>query len=155
LSAAINVTIKKYIVDNTVMNKKEKQDNNNISTITSITSMCPIYNKHHTITDPQSGEIICSNCGMVISDIIQEATRQEWRAFSTQEANTKGRTGSPTSLAYHDMGLATVIGKADRDDIGHKIDPSMYSIMKRLRTRDFRTKQHTSTDRNLSRIKWT
>jgi transcription initiation factor TFIIB len=131
------------------MNKKEKQDNNNISTITSITSTCPICNKHHTITDPQSGEIICSNCGMVISDKIQEATQPEWRAFSTEEANTKSRTGSPTSLAYHDMGLATVIGKADRDAIGHKIDPSMYSIMKRLRTWDFRTKQHTSTDRNL------
>ena len=100
------------------------------------------------VTDPESGEIICTNCGMVISDKIQE-TRQEWRTFNTQEANDRSRTGMPTSLARHDMGLSTIIGRTDKDASGYKIDATMRSTMERLRTWDFRTQAHTPTDRNL------
>ncbi|MDQ6667714.1 MAG: transcription initiation factor IIB, partial [Thermoproteota archaeon] len=32
------------------------------------------------ITDLLTGEIVCSKCGLVISDKIQD-TRQEWRDF--------------------------------------------------------------------------
>ena len=110
-------------------------------------------NNHHQtrytiITDPNSGEIICSNCGMVISDKIQE-TRQEWRTFNTQEQNDRSRTGMPTSLARHDMGLSTIIGRTDKDASGYKIDAAMRSTMERLRTWDFRTQAHTPTDRSL------
>ena len=38
---------------------------------------------------------------------IQE-DRQEWRAFNLEGTNRRSRTGMPTSLAHHDMGLATV-----------------------------------------------
>lgn len=47
------------------------------------------------------------------------------------------------------MGLFTVIGRTDRDASGGKLDPKVRSTMQRLRTWDFRTKVHTSTDRNL------
>jgi transcription initiation factor TFIIIB Brf1 subunit/transcription initiation factor TFIIB len=30
----------------------------------------------------------------------------------------KNRSGTPNSLAYHDMGLSTVIGKTDKDASG-------------------------------------
>ena len=86
---------------------------------------------------------------MIILDKIQESNRPEWIAFSSEEATKKNRSGPPTSLAYHDMGLSTVIDKTDRDASGHKINASMHSTMKRLRTWDFRTNEHTSTDRNL------
>ena len=36
------------------------------------------------ITDPESGEIICSNCGMVISQNIEDNTRPEWRSFGSE-----------------------------------------------------------------------
>jgi transcription initiation factor TFIIB len=49
------------------------------------------------------------------------------------------------------MGLNTVIGKTNKDSSGHNIDPSMHSTMQRLRTWDFRSQAHTSTDRNLMR----
>ena len=100
------------------------------------------------VTDPESGEIICTNCGMVISDKIQE-TRQEWRTFNTQEANDRSRTGMPTSLARHDRGLATIIGRDNKDASGQILDVAMRSTMERLRTWDFRTQAHTPTDRNL------
>ncbi len=101
-----------------------------------------------TVTDPESGEIICQNCGLVISDKIQE-TRPEWRAFTFQEVDDRARTGIPSSLARHDMGLSTIIGKTDKDASGRLIEGTMRTTMDRLRTWDFRTQAHTPTDRNL------
>jgi transcription initiation factor TFIIB len=111
---------------------------------------CPICkNDRRLVTDFESGEIICSNCGIVISDKIQDITRPEWRAFSAEEVNDKRRTGLVTSLARYDMGLATVIGKTDRDANGRKIDAAMHTTMQRLWTWDFRTHIHSSADRSL------
>lgn len=109
--------------------------------------ICSVCNNDHPITDLESGELICSDCGLVLSDNAQES-RAEWRTFDS-EASSRVRVGAPTSLAYHDMGLATVIGKNSNDSSGRKLDASMHSTMQRLRTWDFRTQAHTSADRNL------
>jgi transcription initiation factor TFIIB len=110
--------------------------------------MCSMCKSGKTVTDPESGELICRNCGLVISDKAQES-RPEWRAFTSEEANDRSRTGIPSSLARHDMGLSTVIGRTDRDASGRAIDISMRSTMGRLRAWDFRTQAHSPTDRNL------
>jgi transcription initiation factor TFIIB len=47
------------------------------------------------------------------------------------------------------MGLATVIGRANRDSSGRRLDASMASQIQRLRTWDLRTKAHSPTDRSL------
>jgi len=109
-----------------------------------VSCMC---GKGQLVTDLESGEIACNKCGLVSSDRLQE-NRAEWRTFDS-ESNDRSRVGSPTSLAYHDMGLATVIGKANKDSSGRQLDPSMNSRIQRLRTWDFRTKAHSSTHRNL------
>jgi transcription initiation factor TFIIB len=101
------------------------------------------------ITDLEAGEVICSDCGMVIFDNIQENNRSERRAFNIMELNDRSRTGAPTTLARHDMGLATVIGNGDNDASGTKINVAMRSTMNRLRTWDFRTQHQASNDRNL------
>jgi transcription initiation factor TFIIB len=89
-------------------------------------------------TDSESGEIICRNCGMVMLDNVQES-RPEWRSFTTDEVNnSRSRTGMPTSLARHDKGLATIIGRANKDASGQVLDAAMRSTMERLRTWDFR-----------------
>jgi transcription initiation factor TFIIB len=114
---------------------------------------CPICkNDRRLVTDFESGEIICSNCGIVISDKIQDITRPEWRAFSAEEVNDKRRTGLVTSLARYDMGLATVIGKTDRDANGRKISVAMHTTMQRLRIWDLRVHIHSSADRNLIQV---
>ena len=116
---------------------------------TSITCSICNNNSGQIITDTESGEIICRNCGMVMLDNVQE-TRPEWRSFTTDEANnTRSRTGMPTSLARHDKGLATIIGRTNKDASGQVLDAAMRTTMERLRTWDFRTQAHTSTDRNL------
>lgn len=112
--------------------------------------ICSICKKNDKfVTDPESEEIICSNCGQVIPDNIQVSNRPEWHGFSILQRNSRSRTGIPTSLARHDMGLATIIGRPDRDASGQRIDAAMRSAMERLRTWDLRTQVHTSTDRNL------
>ena len=117
--------------------------------------ICSTCNNDQTsVTDPESGEIVCGNCGMVMLDNLQE-NRPEWRSFTTtttDEVNNNSRRsrtgGMPTSLARHDRGLATMVGSEDKDASGHKIDAAMRFTMNRLRTWDFRTQAHTSTERN-------
>jgi transcription initiation factor TFIIB len=112
---------------------------------------CSVCDNNYTdiITDPESGEVICSNCGVVITEKSEDITNPEWRAFTAEEQNEKVRTGAPTSLAKHDRGLATIISKTGRDASGQKLDTAMYSTYKRLRTWDNRILHNSSVNRNL------
>src|SRR5574338_1336067 len=89
----------------------------------------------------------CGKAGRVSSDRVQEI-RPEWRTFDS-EGKDRSRIGAPSSLAYHDMGLATMIGKENKDATGRQFSASMTSQMQRLRTCDFRSKAFTSSHRNL------
>ena len=111
--------------------------------------VCSLCKNDLIITDSESAEVICGKCGMIILDKIQENNRPEWRAFNSEEINKKNRSGAPASLACHDMGLSTVIGKTDRDASGRKIDAHMHSTMQRLRTWNLRIQNYTPTDKNL------
>ena len=113
---------------------------------------CSICNQENTaITDPNSGEIICSNCGMVISDKIEDVIHPEQRMHTFEDVDKRARTGAPSSLARHDMGLSTVIGRENKDASGQKIDTAMHSRLERLRTLDFRTRMRNSGDRNFTK----
>lgn len=125
--------------------------------VTSIT--CPVcdsnrvheyghYRVSTVITDVESGELICSQCGMVINDRLEDSARPDSRTFGNEQDYNKVRLGPPTSIAYHDMGLSTTIGRTDKDASGHKLDSATYSKMQRLRTWNLRTQLHKSTDRN-------
>ena len=140
--------------DDSNSKKRRKHSNSQIQTssivpVSSSNSVCSNCGYNQTITDTESGEIICSKCGQVISDKIEEI-QPEWRNFASLDgSNDKSRIGMPISLARHDMGLSTIIGRTDRDASGQKIDAAMRSTMERLRTWNFRTQIHTPTDRSL------
>jgi len=114
--------------------------------------VCSMCQSNRIITDSESGEIICSKCGQVISDKVEQEG-PGWRNFdllSPGQSNTsRSRVGMSTSLAIPDMGLSTIIGRTDRDASGQKIDAAMRSTMDRLRAWDYRTQIHSATDRNL------
>lgn len=98
----------------------------------------------HTLTDPITGEVICISCGAVISDKIAE-TRPEWSVYGTNELNSRSRVGMPISLAIHDLGLSTVIGKNNKDFSGKTIvDTSTRTVIERIRTLDYRTQTRSS-----------
>ncbi|MBI2937134.1 MAG: transcription initiation factor IIB [Thaumarchaeota archaeon] len=109
---------------------------------------CPRCGKGPMVVDTGGGELFCSNCGFVVKEKIEEIG-PEWRAFSKEEKDDRSRTGIPTSLAMHDMGLATVIGYENRDAAGRSLPSSIRSTIERLRTWDGRSQVHEPVDRNL------
>jgi transcription initiation factor TFIIB len=106
---------------------------------------------HTSISDPESGEVLCGYCGMVISEKDIDIANPERRVFTTEESGKRARAGAPTSLSRHDRGLATIIGKSTRDAAGQKLDTNARLTYKRLKTWDDRVQLHSSTDRNLLR----
>jgi transcription initiation factor TFIIB len=100
------------------------------------------------VTDPDTGELIRKETGEVISDnaLSQE---KEWRSFDSEEDKNRARVGVPTSLAFHDMGLSTTIGKEITDASGNLIDAGTRMRMGRLRMWNSRSQSHSSTERNL------
>ncbi len=108
---------------------------------------CPSCGKKKMVTDDNSGEVFCANCGFVITDKIEDMGA-EWRSFSSDETN-RTRVGAGTSLTMHDMGLSTIIGQANKDSTGKPLSASVKSSIERLRTWDSRTQAHSSADRNL------
>jgi len=102
------------------------------------------------ITDPETGELIRKDTGEVISDNIL-SREKEWRSLDIEEGVSRARTGTPTSLAFHDMGLSTVIGKEATDASGNIIDTGTRMRMSRLRTWDSRSQVHSSTERSLQK----
>jgi transcription initiation factor TFIIB len=114
-----------------------------------IATLCSSCSKGRLISDPESGEIICGYCGLVLSDKALEI-RPEWRDFGAATID-RIRVGAPTSLAKHDMGLATVIGRANRDASGANIDTAMRHTIDRLRAWDRRIMVRPSAERSFLR----
>ena len=98
-----------------IVSKYSNSDNNNNDNSKNVGNpiSCSICKSSQIITDSESGELICSKCGQVISDKFQQEG-PEWRNFellSSGESNgrSRSRIGMSTSLARHDMGLLTII----------------------------------------------
>ena len=108
---------------------------------------CQRCNKGVILTDSNMGEMFCSKCGFVATDGVEQEG-PEWRAFSKEEGDNRTRTGTPTSLAMHDMGLATIINPQNKDATGKPLTASMKSTIERLRTWDNRSQVHEPVDRN-------
>src|SRR5437899_8837189 len=108
---------------------------------------CSRCGKSLMVTDGVTGERFCGGCGIVITERVDNSG-PDLRAFSKEEYDDKARTGMPTSLAVHDMGLATIIGHENSDSTGKPLSASMKSTIKRLRTWDGRSQVHSSIDKN-------
>ena len=110
---------------------------------------CPRCGRGSIVVDSESGELICSNCGFVVMEKTVE-TGPEWRSFSNEEKDDQSRAGLPSSVAIHDMGVATTIGGENKDASGKTLTGSMRTTVDRLRTWDRRSQVHESAGRNLS-----
>jgi len=95
------------------------------------------------------GEVICSDCGLVIREnIVDEGP--EWRAFTREEKQLRSRVGTPSSFSVHDKGLSTVIDRVNKDAFGRELPSATRLQMLRLRKWQIRARVHSSIDRNLS-----
>jgi len=82
------------------------------------------------VRDEESGELVCANCGYVLL----ERQDYEGRALSNKVA-----PGPTTSIARPDMGLSTMIGRADTDAGGRAISGKARSTVDRMRLWDRRS----------------
>src|SRR5215210_8172681 len=113
--------------------------------------LCDMCNSGRMVTDPESAEIVCESCGLVSPDKAMES-RAEWTTFeSDNRSSGRQRVGSPNSLAFHDMGLSTIISNQNKDSSGHTLNAYVNSSMQRLRTWDARSRSNISGHRNLMR----
>ena len=108
---------------------------------------CARCGKNEMLTDKETGERFCGKCGFVISEKANDSG-PEWRSFANDGGTDPTRTGAPTSLTMHDMGLATVISPINKDSSGKPLSTSMRSTIERLRTWDSRSQVHEPVDRN-------
>jgi transcription initiation factor TFIIB len=110
---------------------------------------CPECGDDNLIEDFNEGEIICHNCGLVISEHMMSSA-PEWRAFTKEERDSRGRAGVPLSFSMHDKGLSTVIERVGKDSYGKNLSTNKRLEMLKLRKWHIRTRVHSSIDRNLT-----
>ena len=107
--------------------------------------LCSKCQLDHLVTDPESGEIICSICGLVVQENMEDTKLQ----YYEKGIDTRGK--EPSSFTHYDMGLSTIIGKTDIDAKGQRIQPSGHSAIQNLRNWDHRIQLHNSRDMNMKR----
>jgi len=112
-------------------------------------SICPECGSKKLINDRESGEIVCGGCGLVITEFTVN-TEPEWRAFTTNEHESRSRVGLPPSLSIHDKGLSTMIGPIYKDARGKTIPQETKFRMLRLKRWQTRCNVKNSEDRNLA-----
>jgi transcription initiation factor TFIIB len=100
------------------------------------------------VTDEGHGEVVCSDCGLVVEDGAVDRG-PEWRAFQSDERDQKSRVGAPTTKMMHDKGLSTNIGWQNKDAYGRTLSPRQRQQMQRLRTWNERFRTRDSKERNL------
>ena len=99
------------------------------------------------ITDVESGEIICNQCGIVVVQDLED-TKKIWHKAEDNVSDT--RNGNPSSLTLYDQGLATLIGNTNRDASGNVINSMMVARLNKMRYHDKRSQINKSA-RNLIR----
>jgi len=123
--------------------KKQRERTNAAGDICSSCSSDKVY------IDGTRGEVICSDCGLVLSDRSIDMG-PEWRAFTADEQNARQRVGGPADWSKFDQGLTTVIGRQNVDAAGRKLTSTRRAQIHRLRKWQIRTKVHSSDKRNLA-----
>jgi transcription initiation factor TFIIB len=69
---------------------------------------CPDCGSHDIVYDPQRGELICTGCGMVLSESMIDP-RAGVRAFTPEEKAQRNTNGLPLSQMLPDFGLSTKV----------------------------------------------
>ena len=93
----------------------------------SASERCQRCGKGTMLTDNDTGEMFCSKCGFVATERVEQEG-PEWRSFSKDDGQDRTRTGTPTSLAMHDMGLATIINPINKDATGKPLSATSCNI---------------------------
>ncbi len=103
------------------------------------------------IDDTQNGERICSGCGIVVAEQMEDHS-PEARSNSLEDKMKLARATGQTTYSQHDLGIATEISIETRDFSGKKIDSEVASQMHRLGKWQKRVRISSSRERRLSNV---
>ena len=92
-------------------------------------------------------ETVCEDCGLVIDE--QKIDHgPEWRSFE-DHGRTPNRTGAPLTVARHDRGLSTEIGRRT-DANGNEVSGHKRQRLARMRREQTRGRFQSKAERNLA-----
>ncbi len=103
---------------------------------------CPECNSINLTYDEQRGELVCSDCGLVIEEKMVDTGQEGHGQFDKGEK--KGRGGAPLSMQKFDKGLTTNVGEIS--DI-YRLEAGQ--TRKFLRLKKWQERVSTSIERNL------
>lgn len=103
---------------------------------------CPECNSINLTYDEQRGELVCSDCGLVIEEKMVDTGQESHGQFDKGEK--KGRGGAPLSMQKFDKGLTTNVGEIS--DI-YRLEAGQ--TRKFLRLKKWQERVSTSIERNL------
>ena len=124
-------------------------DAEGIPTTATRIQQCPECGSDRLMRDTDAAEIVCMNCGFVITDKLADRG-PEWRAFDDEQRAKRARAGAPLTYTIHDKGLSTMIDWHDRDIYGKRLSPGQKAQIYRLRKWQRRIRVSDATERNLA-----
>jgi len=107
--------------------------------------------KSSVIDDAEKGEKICSGCGIVMQEHMEDHG-PEARSSSLEDKMKLARATGQTSYSQHDLGIATEISVGATDFSGKKINAETASQMHRLGKWQQRVRVSSSRDRRLLNV---
>jgi transcription initiation factor TFIIB len=110
---------------------------------------CPECGSTRLMRDYECAEVVCMECGFVITAKIADRG-PEWRAFTNEQRAKRTRVGAPLTYTIHDKGLSTMIDWHDRDVYGKSLSPGQKAQVYRLRKWQRRIRVSDATERNLA-----
>ncbi len=110
---------------------------------------CPECGGTKLMRDNEAAEVVCIQCGCVLSMRIADRG-PEWRAFNKEQREKRARTGAPVTYTIHDKGLSTMIDWHDRDIHGKRLKARQKPQIYRLRKWQRRIRVSDAMERNLA-----
>ena len=103
------------------------------------------------IDDTANGEIICSGCGIVVAEQMEDHG-PEVKSTRLEDKMKLARATGQTTYSQHDLGIATEISMGTKDFSGKTINSEIANQMTNLRKWQKRVRISSSRDRRLSNV---
>ena len=103
------------------------------------------------IDDIANGEIICSGCGIVVAEQMEDHG-PEVKSTRLEDKMKLARATGQTTYSQHDLGITTDISLGTKDFSGKSINSEIANQMNNLRKWQKRVRISSSRDRRLSNV---